>query len=116
MSGKAASLSIDGLGLKQPAGWDKPPVHQTASNCWHCGQFSSLDRLTQRDLDEGWHVIYQGPDLLDVTCPDCGHQPGAKNARKAARLLASHVSPVAESKRDPGRQTIEQWAGPIVIR
>ena len=88
MSGKAASLSIDGLGLKQPAGWDKPPVHQTASNCWHCGQFSSLDRLTQRDLDEGWHAIYQGPDLLDVTCPDCGHQHGAKNARKAARTVS----------------------------
>ncbi len=85
MSGKAASLPIDGLGLKQPAGWDKPPVHKTAANCWHCGRFTSLNRLTDRDKKEGWGVSQRGKDVVDVYCPDCGSKLAQKKVGRGNR-------------------------------
>ena len=61
----------DGLGLKLPRGWDRPPIHHTPSNCWHCGQFAGRSELSQRDRDEGWGVTIRGTDLRDVSCPEC---------------------------------------------
>ncbi|CAG0991722.1 partial Chromosome-partitioning protein Spo0J, partial [Anaerolineae bacterium] len=58
--------------LKLPDGWNRPPVHKTAANCWHCGRFTSLNRLTDRDKKDGWGVSQRGKDIVDVYCPDCG--------------------------------------------
>lgn len=66
------------FGLKLSSGWDRPPVHQTVANCWHCGRFASLNRLTDRDREEGWGVIQRGQDVVDVHCPDCGGKPTHK--------------------------------------
>ena len=66
--------------LKLPKGWNEPPVHRTESNCWHCGQFTSLDHLTQRDMEEGWSAVYQGQKPLDVKCPACN-----KSKKKSAK-------------------------------
>lgn len=46
-----------GFGVTLPEGWDVPPVHHTAFNCWHCGRFAGnmSEKLTKRDIDEeGW--------------------------------------------------------------
>jgi len=46
-----------GFGVTLPDGWDVPPIHYTAFNCWHCGVFAgnTSEKLTQRDRNEdGW--------------------------------------------------------------
>lgn len=51
------STQDEGFGVTLPKGWDIPPVHQTAINCWQCGTFAgnTSEKLTQRDLNEdGW--------------------------------------------------------------
>ena len=67
--------------LKLPDGWDQPPIHKTAANCWHCGRFTSLSRLTKRDTQQGWGVRQRGADLIDVYCPDCARKPVRKKGR-----------------------------------
>lgn len=69
------------LGLKLPHGWDTLPIHQTPSNCWHCGRFAPNDRdeLTQVDRADGWDTVSHGSGkdgvtLDDVYCPDCGKE------------------------------------------
>lgn len=81
------------LGLKLPAGWDKPPIHKTPSNCWHCGKFApnNFDELTQVDRADGWGTVSHGSGkngvtLDDVYCPDCGKEIAAK--LKAAKKPA----------------------------
>lgn len=71
-----------GLGLKLPKGWNHPPVHRTAGNCWHCGQFASTAELTQRDREEGWGVVRHIDELRDVYCPDCQPKKVAKGKAK----------------------------------
>ena len=71
--------------LKLPDGWDRPPVHKTAANCWHCGRFTSLNRLTDRDKKEGWGVGQRGEDLIDVYCPDCASKPVRKKGHGGKR-------------------------------
>ena len=53
------------LGLRLPKGWDTPPVNRTLTNCHVCGRFTSMDRVTQRDQEEGWVV-----NGTWVTCSD----------------------------------------------
>jgi len=72
------------LELRLPKGWDMPPVQQTLTNCHVCGRFTSMDRVTQRDQEEGWQVEGEW-----VTCSDeCRAkvvQPAAmKKAKPAA--------------------------------
>jgi len=70
-TGALGRNNCTGLGLKLPAGWNKPPIHHTAYNCWHCGAFTAQKRLSKRDLEVGWKaVIYRGT-IVDVSCPDC---------------------------------------------
>jgi hypothetical protein len=64
-----------------PDGWDRPPVHKTAANCWHCGRFTSLNRLTDRDKQQGWGLRQRGADLIDVSCPDCASKSSRKKGR-----------------------------------
>jgi len=77
---KPDGLASEGMGLTLPKGWDKPPIHRTETNCWHCGQFTSNDRIAKRDMEEGWGVVYQGKEVLDVHCPNC-----TGKAKKAKR-------------------------------
>lgn len=74
--------------LKLPDGWDRPPVHKTATNCWHCGRFTSLNRLTNRDIKDGWGVSQRGKDVVDVYCPDCGSKSAQKNVRRGNRYAS----------------------------
>jgi len=53
------------LKLRLPKGWDVPPVNKTLTNCHVCGRFTSMDRVTQRDQEEGWQM-----DGERVTCSD----------------------------------------------
>lgn len=67
------------LGLKLPIGWDKPPIHKTASNCWHCGRFTPNAEMTQVDRADGWGSSSHGSGkdsvtIDDVYCPDCGKE------------------------------------------
>jgi ParB/RepB/Spo0J family partition protein len=80
-------LSANMLNLKLPTGWDKVPVHHTDYNCWHCGDFASGTRLTNRDIESGWSATSQGGKTLDVCCPSChgGHKPAAKAKKEAKK-------------------------------
>ena len=58
-TGKSADLDDDRFGVKLPANWDKPPIHRTAYNCWHCGVFAPGEKLTKRDVEEfGWVNLF----------------------------------------------------------
>ena len=82
------------LGLKLPTGWNKPPLHHTEANCWMCGEFTSLDRITKRDEEEGWQTAVDST----VTCSDeCRAQvkPGQSSkatAKKSAKPTAKKVT------------------------
>lgn len=78
---KDAPWQPSGLSLKLPAGWNKPPVHATTYNCWHCGTFSSSPtrKLTKRDQAEGWVAEMDGDVVMDIHCPACA--PKAKGKR-----------------------------------
>lgn len=67
------------LGLNLPSGWDKPPIHRTPSNCWHCGRFTPNAEMTQVDRADGWGSSSHGSGkdgmtIDDVYCPDCGEE------------------------------------------
>jgi ParB/RepB/Spo0J family partition protein len=84
------------LGLRLPKGWDTPPVNQTPTNCRVCGRFTSMDHVTQRDMDEGWVV-----DGERVTCSDECRAQVAKPAmaKKAKSPAAIAKKPVKKAKR-----------------
>ncbi len=84
------SKSNIGLGLKLPAGWDMPPVHQTESNCHVCGKFAPGETLTKRDMEEfGWQRA-KGV----VTCSD--------DCRKQSKPL-KHPERSAVKSKDAGK-------------
>ncbi len=57
--------------LKLPRGWNQPPIHKTEANCWHCGKFAPLPRITKRDVEEdGWSAHYRDGKTLDISCGD----------------------------------------------
>lgn len=60
-----------GFGVKLPTGWNKPPIHKTEYNCWHCGVFASNRRLSKRDIEAGWVPTEKSGKVVDVHCPDC---------------------------------------------
>jgi len=69
------------FGVSLPDGWNKPPIHHTAFNCWTCGRFTPGPKITQRDTAEGWGVLKTGV----VHCPD--HAP--KDVAKAQVVIKS---------------------------
>ncbi len=88
-----------------PKNWSEPPIHHTASNCWHCGKFTSNAELTQRDRAEGWGTfrVGSGPDgveLKDVHCPECGREIRAK-VQAASKTRSSSTSRSAPAKPAP---------------
>lgn len=115
------------LGLKLPAGWDKPPIHTTPSNCWHCGRFTPNAEMTQVDRADGWGTSSHGSGkdgmtLDDVYCPECGQELRDKvkaedmRARKAimknedearARALRS-VDRAKDALKAPEKATAKQ--------
>lgn len=70
-----------GFNVKLPAGWDRPPIHQTAFNCWNCGTFAGSDKITKRDAEEGWVVAQIGETVTGVYCPKC-NDVGKKRKKK----------------------------------
>lgn len=55
------------LRLKLLPGWDRPPVHRTASNCWNCGTFTPGNTISGTDRAAGWSEAHNA-----VTCsPKC---------------------------------------------
>ena len=56
------------LGVKLPPDWDRPPVHRTPWNCWHCGAFTGAERVTQRDVTAGWLVHGKAGSPEGVWC------------------------------------------------
>jgi len=71
---KIEELIVNTLKLQLPAGWDQPPIHQTPSNCWVCGTFTSMDHITKIDESKGWQTTADGR----VTCSDACRQAKAK--------------------------------------
>lgn len=86
-----------GFQVKLPAGWDTPPIHHTAYNCWHCGTFASQRKLSKRDLAEGWVLAGTVNKPDDVCCPRCAKthapHPKPKVAAKAEKTVAVKVGP-----------------------
>jgi ParB-like chromosome segregation protein Spo0J len=73
------------FGIKTlPAGWDRPPIHKTESNCWHCGVFAGNAKLTKRDMAAGWMQTVKAKAIVDVRCPNCNHQPAEGKALAVA--------------------------------
>ena len=86
VTGKGAHDYEQTFKLKLPAGWDKPPIHRTEFNCWHCGAFASSTRITKRDQAEGWEQSIKDKKVADVRCPSCatdanGKTPAAAKAK-----------------------------------
>lgn len=90
-----------GFGAKLPAGWNKPPIHQTEGNCWHCGVFASQrGRLTKGELEAGWTYNGATAKLENVRCPDCTGKPApAKPTHKAQAVAAKAAAKKAQAKR-----------------
>ncbi len=68
------SLSdTDRFGVKLPAGWDQPPIQKLEFNCWDCGAFAPGERITKKDLAEGWQTerMIGGKSEHYVRCPAC---------------------------------------------
>lgn len=89
------------LGLKLPAGWDKPPIHKTASNCWHCGRFTPNAEMTQVDRADGWGTDSSGSGkdgvtLNDVYCPECGAELRQKVQAEYAAKTRPAPKPAAK--------------------
>lgn len=100
---KLATLSTfgsrtEGFGITLPDGWDVPPVHHTAFNCWHCGTFAgnTQEKLTKRDVEQdGW--IDLGKD--GVFCND-DHRALYEAASNSAKPNAkAKTKTKAKSKR-----------------
>jgi ParB/RepB/Spo0J family partition protein len=94
------------MGLTLPAGWDKPPVHHTESNCWVCGKFTANEKITKRDIDEdGWETAGDGT----VTCSDkcrkqvkpkrVGLSEEAKTSARQVRTAPNVKLPAKKSKK-----------------
>jgi ParB/RepB/Spo0J family partition protein len=90
LSPKDAPWERAGLSLKLPAGWNKPPVHTTVYNCWHCGTFSATPtrKISKRDQSEGWVAALEGDVVMDVCCPACASK--AKGRPLAVVLAESN--------------------------
>lgn len=91
-----------GFGVTLPDGWDVPPIHKTAFNCWQCGRFAGnmQEELTQRDLNEdGW--IDDGKD--GVFCSqehkDAYTAAATANEEHHAKTKAAAKAQPAASKR-----------------
>lgn len=92
-----------GLGVKAPAGWDKPPVHHTEYNCWTCGRFAGQRKLTKRDQAEGWTEQRKGKELVGVWCPE--HKPapaavstiGSKGAKPSTKTPGASTGKLSKS-------------------
>lgn len=78
-------ISPKELSLNLPKRWDVPPIHHTAYNCWHCGDFASNTKLTNRDIEEGWSCVSKGNQTLDVKCPACGNHKPTMKTKKGAK-------------------------------
>lgn len=81
--------------VQLPAGWNKPPIHRTEGNCWHCGRFGvQPSRLTRTELAAGWDVTMQATKVTDIECPGCRRPKfdevlsGKKKPKSSAELLA----------------------------
>ena len=73
------------LGLKLVKGWDQPPVHHTAGNCWVCGQFTANERLTKIDEEAGWRVAPDGTVTCSTACGECTRRKVAARREVEAR-------------------------------
>lgn len=90
---KASAVVEKKLGLKLLTGWDQPPIHRTASNCWACGTFTPGPTITGVDRAAGWTV--SGNDGAVACSNECrakllasntkAVKPAAKPAKKAAK-------------------------------
>ncbi len=94
---------VETFGVTLSDGWDIPPVHHSAFNCWHCGTFAGnmQEKLTQRDINEdGW--IDLGKD--GVFCSE--NHRAQYQAQHAANANADHkrkpkAKPSAKAKPAP---------------
>lgn len=91
------------FGVKLPTGWDQPPIHRTAFNCWHCGRFAGnmQEKLTKRDIEEdGWiddgeQGVFCNEDHKRAFLDANAKSP---SPRKAAKRGASKKSKVLTKK------------------
>lgn len=123
----------EGFSLKLPAGWDKPPIHHTAYNCWQCGAFAGgpSRKLSGKDQSAGWTVAADGRvtcpthslsvdkakakpvdapvDVAELTRENIARIKAAVKARKAkppkpAKKRAAQAKPVKKAKRKKGKR------------
>jgi hypothetical protein len=85
----------DEMKLRLPKGWDTPPVNKTETNCHVCGRFTSMDHVTQRNLEEGWLV-----EGKRVTCsPECRAELCRSSAEAKKANLPAAKKPAKKAKR-----------------
>ncbi len=78
-----------------PAGWDKPPVHQTQINCWQCGKFAPNESgLTGRDEAEGWINNLKNGAAEEYVGVFCSEEDASEHA---AAYLKSQARPAKKA-------------------
>ncbi len=87
------------LNLKPGRGWNEPPIHKTETNCHTCGRFTSMDRITARDGEEGWRV-----DDGVVTCSEECRAGSTKGAKVAKKQVAGRKSQPAKKSQAKGKR------------
>jgi ParB/RepB/Spo0J family partition protein len=103
----------DKLKLKLADGWNKPPVHRTPANCWHCGVFSSnAAGVTKAEQAAGWEVTKS-----DITCPSCRRPAsaadlasGKKKPKSSAELIMRDEAARAAAAAKKGKRLTEVFA------
>lgn len=94
-----------------PKNWSEPPIHHTASNCWHCGKFTSTAEITQRDRTAGWGVKQVGAELKEVYCPECSKPIRAK-VQAASKPRSTGPSKPAPTQSAPGKPSTAKPKAP----
>lgn len=110
---KCEDAAVTSFGISLPAGWDTPPIHKGALNCWTCGIFSASGsgKLTKADEHDGWRAVMgskpaEGEELQGVFCPEHAaagvaewnkSQLKAKSAKEDAdwKAMAAYIGPKA---------------------
>lgn len=97
ITGRPEFYGGEGLGLRLPDGWNKPPIHKTPANCHICGKFAPGETLSQRDIAEfGWHNLRA--DGV-VTCSDACRAKLKPAKKTATKKPAAKAKTVKKSKK-----------------
>lgn len=108
------------FGVALPAGWDEPPIHHTAYNCWTCGLFAGNPAgLTKAERGDGWRAFWRrgelvleeagrGTELAGCFCP--AHAPDGEQRLRARPLVEVFLEQAETKPKANGKPTKAQAA------